>query len=147
MVLALLTLSREGWRSLEASHHNMPSNGGRGAGGRGQKQRETQRTDRKKSVYTVCFRCPRAQLSRLPKNRSGSQWSSTTRLTFLPLLNLLGFSNHAYSVLPKSHLICEHQSCTFPRPTALTELIVPHAGKRGTGPECKHFKTRACTYK
>lgn len=32
LALALLTLSREGCRSLEAPQHNMPSNGGRGGG-------------------------------------------------------------------------------------------------------------------
>lgn len=57
LALALLTLSSEGWRSLEAPEHKMPSSGGRGGeekektGGEDRnKQREKQWTNRKKNI-------------------------------------------------------------------------------------------------
>lgn len=56
LALALLTLSREGWRSLEAPQHNMSSNGGRGKGDRrrGQTQREKTMDKQKKYFKRKC---------------------------------------------------------------------------------------------
>lgn len=53
LALALLTLSREGCRSLEAPQHNMPSNGGGGDRRRGQKQTQRENTMDKQKI---CFK-------------------------------------------------------------------------------------------
>lgn len=62
LVLALLTLSREGCRSLEAPQHNMPSNGG-GDRRRGQKQtqREKHWTNRKNVLKESPVRFPKSK--------------------------------------------------------------------------------------